>query len=305
MPLKNFIKDYLSFSRKERIGLLAMLTLIILIYLLPRLMEREKPFPIGSLQVLGAAIDSQQTRESGVAIKNRFNLHPSPVHASFSNGILFSFDPNQLPAEGWKKLGLNDKTIRTIEKYRSKGGRFYKTEDLKKIWGMPEGFYERVKEYVVLEKQKQSESGWKGEKKDLRISERKIASISINEADTAAWIALPGIGSKLASRIVNFREKLGGFYSVEQVSETFGLADSTFQKIKPYLRPGGELKKININTATKEELKAHPYIRWNLANAIIEYRNQHGKYPNIESVKNITLISEDVFLKIAPYLKTE
>ena len=114
---------------------------------------------------------------------------------------------------------------------------------------------------------------------------------------------MPGIGSKLAYRITNFRDKLGGFYSVEQIKETYGLADSTFQKIKPYLNVNADaIKKMNINTATKEELKVHPYIKWNLANAIVEYRTQHGNYKNLQELKNIVLIDDEAFNKILPYL---
>jgi competence ComEA-like helix-hairpin-helix protein len=113
---------------------------------------------------------------------------------------------------------------------------------------------------------------------------------------------LPGIGSKLAARIVNFREKLGGFYSVEQVGETYGVPDSTFQKIKNRLVVNSEVRKVNINLATKEELKTHPYIRWQLANAIVEYRNQHGPFKSLEDLKKIVLVDEINFKKIIPYL---
>jgi competence protein ComEA len=71
------------------------------------------------------------------------------------------------------------------------------------------------------------------------------------------------------------------------------------------LASGGEIKKININTSTKDDLKKHPYIRWNLANAIVEYRSQHGNFETLQAIKNIPLITEDVFSKIAPYLTTE
>ena len=64
----------------------------------------------------------------------------------------------------------------------------------------------------------------------------RYSIIDVNTADTSAFISLPGIGSKLAARIVTFREKLGGFYSVEQIGETYGLPDSTFQKIKQWLK---------------------------------------------------------------------
>ncbi len=126
--------------------------------------------------------------------------------------------------------------------------------------------------------------------------------IDINKADTTVFISLPGIGSKLASRIVTYREKLHGFTSVEQMGETFGLPDSTFQKIKPRLIvTDGGITKININTATPEQLKT-PYINYNLANIIFQYRTQHGPYKNLSDLKKIMLIDNALFNKISPYL---
>jgi competence ComEA-like helix-hairpin-helix protein len=127
--------------------------------------------------------------------------------------------------------------------------------------------------------------------------------IDINQADTAAFISLPGIGSKLANRIVNFRQKLGGFYSVQQVGETFGLPDSTFQLIQPRLQCGpAVLQKLNINTADANTLKQHPYIRWNIANAIVQYRQQHGLFHAVEDLQQIVLITPELYNKIAGYL---
>jgi competence protein ComEA len=131
----------------------------------------------------------------------------------------------------------------------------------------------------------------------------RLSPIDINLADTAAFIAFPGIGSRLADRIIRFREKLGGFYSIDQIGEVYGLADSVFQKIKPFLLAGPyDLKKININTATLEELKAHPYIRYAIANSIVQYRNQHGNFTSIEELKKIVLITNDTYEKISAYL---
>jgi competence ComEA-like helix-hairpin-helix protein len=113
---------------------------------------------------------------------------------------------------------------------------------------------------------------------------------------------LPGIGPKLASRINSFREKLGGFYSIDQVAETYGLPDSTFQKIRPYLKFSGEVKKINVNRATREELSSHPYIRWKMAGAITEYRKQHGDFAKLEDLKKVFLVDDAAFLKMLPYL---
>ena len=117
-------------------------------------------------------------------------------------------------------------------------------------------------------------------------------------------IALPGIGSKLAQRIITFRDKLGGFYKIEQVAETFALPDSTFQKIKNrLLLANTALKQININTATLDELKSHPYLRYAIANAIVQYRAQHGNFNSISDLKKMALVTDELFTKAAPYLK--
>ncbi len=130
--------------------------------------------------------------------------------------------------------------------------------------------------------------------------------IEINTSDTSDFISLPGIGSKLAWRIVNFRDKLGGFYSINQIAETYGLPDSTFQKIKPYLKlTEPNVKKININTATVDELKVHPYIRYQLARPIVAYREEHGQFSKPEDLKKIMIVTDDVFLKMAPYLQVQ
>ena len=166
--------------------------------------------------------------------------------------------------------------------------------------------YKRLEPYIRIPTSNLAElsTGKKTEsKKEIFSKEPKYDIVNINTADTSGFIALPGIGNKLAFRIVNFRDKLGGFYSIDQIGETYGLPDSVFRKIKPFLKLETNLvKKFNINTATKDEMKSHPYIKWNLANAIVEYRNQHGNFSSLEDLKNISLVTTDVFDKIKFYL---
>jgi competence ComEA-like helix-hairpin-helix protein len=129
--------------------------------------------------------------------------------------------------------------------------------------------------------------------------------VDINKADTTVFMALPGIGSKLAARIVKYREQLHGFFSVEQVAETHGLADSTFRKIRKWLVvKDTTIQKININKATIEELK-FPYINYNLANAIYQYRQQHGDYKNLQDLQKIVLVNDSLLNKLSPYLSLE
>jgi DNA uptake protein ComE-like DNA-binding protein len=132
---------------------------------------------------------------------------------------------------------------------------------------------------------------------------KKIEPFDINAADTSAFIALPGIGSKLASRIVLFRERLGGFYDVRQIGEVYGLQDSIFRKISPMLKCSPHnIKKIEINTAGEETLKIHPYIRWQMANALVAYRNQHGPFHSAEDVAKLENLDTEAVKKMMPYI---
>lgn len=306
MSWKNFAAGYLTFSKKDRIALLLFAAVILLVYLLPRFAPKPAPAAIREDTALQRLLDTAAQlaqQHPNKKYENEAGDYQYEVSKKFAatEAALFNFDPNTLDADGWKRLGLRDKTAQTILNYRSKGGHFYKPEDVQKIWGLPAGFYERVKNYIqIADLKKEYPSNFF--KTPYEKSERKIATVDVNAADTTALIALPGIGAKLAQRILNFRDKLGGFYSVDQIGETYGLPDSTFQKLKPYFQAHGVLKKFDINTATKDELKMHPYIKWNLANAIVEYRNQHGLFKKLDELKNIALIDDATFDKIAPYI---
>ena len=301
-------QGYLNFGAKPRLAALLAAAILAGLFLWGRFGNQKQvdaPTAVAADSLLAKLPErkKQYNRDGddyGPGYERKTFERKGPV--TFTRGERFSFDPNTLNEEGWRRLGLQDRTINTILNYRNKGGRFYKQEDLQRIWALPDGFYDWVKDYIAIERKTNSNESYNNTPHYLH-TERRYEAVSINSTDTSALIALPGIGSKLAYRIINFRNKLGGFYSVDQIGETYGLPDSTFQKIKPLLRvDAAAVKKFNINTATKEELKTHPYIRWNLANAIVEYRAQHGAFSSIEDVRKIELVDEATFQKIKHYL---
>ena len=318
--LKKFAAEYFTFTKKERVGILVILTLILVFTLLPFLFPyfiTEKKYDHTAFEKEIAALKIKQADSSQKFQEKDFDKENSPSYnrASEKNyyetpvkASLFYFDPNTLSGEGWKKLGIRGKTITTIQNYISKGGKFYKPEDISKIWGLHKDEVQRLLPFVSI--LQQTIPVYPGKKifdnKSYPKIIYKIIPVDINTADTIAFIALPGIGSKLANRIINFRDKLGGFYKVEQVAETFALPDSTFQKIKANLiLTSATVKKININTATLDELKIHPYIRYNLASAIVQYRLQHGVFLTISDIKKIMMVTEEIYLKLAPYLSVQ
>jgi competence ComEA-like helix-hairpin-helix protein len=324
MKWKEFIADYLSFTRRDRIGIIVILALFLIIFFLPKIISTNTASkPVNADTAWIAAMkklerkeienDNQQNKQYNDDNSNNYQYdRSSSNYYGKPKGELFYFDPNTLSTEGWQRLGLRDKTIHTIQNYLSKGGHFKKPEDLQKIYGLFPNEFERIAPYIKIEPTGETKNNKEftdktpTENQPVKTYASRYAVIDINSADTTAFISLPGIGSKLAARIVNFRDKLGGFYSVAQVGETFGLPDSTFQKIKQYLKlENTSIKKININTATVDELKIHPYIKWSLANPIVAYRNEHGPFSKVEDIKKVMTVTEEIYNKIAPYLATQ
>jgi len=299
----NHWKTYFVFTKKERIGIVSLLAVLVITLLLPMFFTPVEKFDERNFEAFKKEVEQFHQQQQSVAEskqKNESFYSPSrspPI--SLEKIELFFFNPNTLDAEGWKRLGIKDKTITTILHYINKGGKFYKPEDLSKIYGLSQLDYERLLPYVQLAVAKIDE---RNERKELQQNNVQ-KQIEINTADTSQLIRLPGIGTTLANRIIHFREKLGGFYAVEQVAETYGLPDSTFQKIKfKLVCNSAQIQKININTATLEILKAHPYIKYQVGNAVIQYRNQHGNFQSVEELKQVQAVTEELIKKIAPYI---
>lgn len=329
MPNK-IIKEYFSFTKKERIGVIVLVFLIIVIFLIPYLLPKEKEeinkaeweqFKSQSAQLLKAEESSKtfsgHPDEPYAASKDsRSNQQKYMGEFNKFGGVkseLFYFDPNTLAEKGWERLGLRSKTISTIQNYLSKGGRFRRSDDLGKIYGLQKNELERLLPYVKIqgpvigrEKNINSQVFHKNYLPYSQPAEYHTTSISIvdlNAADTAQLIALPGIGSKLATRIIHFREKLGAFYSIDQLLDVYGLPDSTFQNLRSRLTVSEKtLRMVNINTADVNELKQLPYFQWNAARAVVEFRNQHGDYKSLDELLQIELLTAEMLKKMAPYL---
>ena len=314
---KNHKPAYLSFTRKERIGIIAVVMIMMVYPTIPILFAifyKPQPVDHAAFEKEIAELNVKEPDSSSAYSKKNYDdagyLHYQPSEKNYydkpTKGELFYFDPNTLPVDGWKKLGVREKTANTIQNYISKGGRFYKPEDISKIWGLHEDEVKRLLPYVRIEEKPAKDYNKYPDREKTKIYEKTTYTIKpcdVNYSDTAAFIALPGIGSKLAARIVAFREKLGGFYKIDQLAEIYGLPDSTFQKIKGRLFiTGSNIKKLNINTATVDELKAHPYLRYNIANAIVQYRTQHGSFSSVNDIKKIMVVTEEIYNKVAPYL---
>ena len=199
-----------------------------------------------------------------------------------------ALNPNTMDALQMKTVGFSQYLINNILKYRSKGGYFKSCQDLKKIYGMDSIHYQRFEKYCSINK----------------AQNKKISQdlININTADTTLLKTINGIGSVYSKRIIKYRNNLGGFHSVEQLKEVYGIDEDLYNSIKSRITVSGELEKLKINHLDKKALARHYYIDWTLANHIVSFRSQHGLYQNGETLKKIKTLNDSIYEKIVPYL---
>lgn len=231
---------------------------------------------------------------------------------AYSKGEKFSFDPNTASEGDFKKMGFPMYVANTIIKYRSKGGKFRYKEDLKKIYILKPEVYEEFQPYILLPEKNSLTQKDAEENLTIKINTEEetpkwtkkatastISKFELNSADTTQLMRVKGIGKVFANRIIKYRDLLGGFNNLNQISETYGIAPEAVEELKKYAFINSGVKKIVINKADKIR---HPYLNYNQAKVILEYRKQHGDFKNINDLKSIKILDENTLNKIEPYL---
>jgi competence ComEA-like helix-hairpin-helix protein len=309
-----------QFSRKTRTGALVLMAVLLVLIVVWRLLPSifpPKEDPAGKeLQLAWNNFRKEHITEVPDGDQHSDRPYSKQYHAQYKEedappqveAHLAPFDPNTASEEELIAVGFQPRTAKTIIKYRSKGGMFRKKEDLQKLYTFSKEDYERIAPYARFG-ETQDRPGLSENKP--AYSENKpayvqaIKTVELNGADAEALLSLRGIGPAFSKRILNFRNALGGFVMVEQLKEVYGFPDSTYQQLRDKLVvDAAKAKKININQATEEELGKHPYIGRKLASNIIKFRNEARNFNEIAQLKQVPLINDEKYRKIAPYLST-
>lgn len=206
---------------------------------------------------------------------------------------------NQIKAENWMDLGASKQLALRIQRYREKGGRIERPEDLKRIYEIDTSWVKIISPCIKWETESFPASPRTGAHKQ---TENKSAILDLNLADSAALVALPGIGPVLSSRIVRFRDQLGGFYHLAQLSETYGLPDSAYQRLLPLLKIETTWKKLRINEMSAKEIVKHPYFSWKEAITIERYRQSHGPFKEPDQFYSVKALDSSRIGRWLPYL---
>ncbi|TCD11184.1 hypothetical protein EZ449_06750 [Pedobacter frigidisoli] len=297
--MRIWLNKHFGFNKSEFNGLLALVFIIILLKTIPiiyysyQTIEKDDPNLLSQIKK--------------IEVTDQENFHKTRDRIESSQPLkkaqLFNFDPNSLSIDGWQSLGLSFKQAQSIVNYTKKGGKFYKSEDLQKMYTISPEMYQKLLPYVKIENQP---SGYT--KKDFTFEKKEYVKkspviVDINKADSAQLEEIKGIGGAFATRILKYRERLGGFYKKEQLMEVYGLDSIKYGEIKDQISMSSiTLKTVNINTAQFNDLKTNPYLSYKQINAIIQYRKQHGNYTNPGDLKKILIINQQIIDKITPYI---
>ncbi|WP_149239923.1 helix-hairpin-helix domain-containing protein [Dyadobacter sp. 32] len=320
--LINQLQNFFGITRKEARASLALMVIGFCLLWLPFIFKRWvlPLIPTASTHMDTKELDSlaaELEKEAEVAEEERTYKKPTYENRPPKAVRLTNFDPNQASMDELEALGIPKFLTKRIEKYRGKGGQFRKKEDLLHIYDFPADLYKRLEPYITLQNSSQKPTNYQRadfketnklqvntDSKELKpYTKTGNTPFDINTTDTTQLNKLKGIGSKRSLRILKFRDALGGFHSEKQFQEIFGLDSLALSELNKYAKVQSPVRKININTATAEELSGHVYLRnKKLAAVIVNYRDQHGPYGSAEDLKKVKVLDEATITKLVPYL---
>ncbi|GAT61465.1 ComEA family DNA-binding protein [Paludibacter jiangxiensis] len=300
-------KDWFFFSRSQQIGLIVLIVIILALLaarmILPSLtthtvkkdnFETEANIFLDSLK---------STPHGNYPQSYRYNNYAENKHEWSSEKlpkpILSRFNPNTADSLQFVRLGIKPKIASNILKYRKKGGKFRKAEDFQKIWGIKEEQMQTLLRYIDIPAETPPPIATTTYNKTTKTE----AIVELNSADTTQLKQVKGIGSGFARRIAGYRKRLGGFVRIDQLREVWGITPEMYATVAPHFSIDKKyVQTINVNKASLERLKYHPYLNFYTAKAIYELRLTKGTLKSINDLKSVDILDKDLINKIEPYL---
>lgn len=257
--------------------------------------------------------DETPAMEEVKAPKGSKNKYPKKTY-TYNQGQprqpeLFPFDPNTADSAELLRLGLQPWQVVNIYKYRAAGGVYRKPRDFARLYGLTLKEYRRLEPYIRISEENQPAENYfyKYEPIEERdtvkypVKLQPEERIVLNRADTTLLRKVPGIGSFFARKIVEYRERLGGYYRVQQLLE---IEDFPETAVSFFIIPDGtEFRKMNLNHLSLNELKRHPYLGFYRARAIVDYRRLHGHIESLQQLKLLPDFTPEAIERLEPYVE--
>ena len=309
-------KEFFYFSKGQRIGIIVLIILILVTvgvnYLLPLFFKvneedgRKFLTEVDQFKKSLVSRDSMRQLEWEMKIEQRqreyeekFNhFNQTKAYKQEEKYSLFAFDPNLLDSAGFVRLGLKPFVAANILKYRKAGGQFKTKDDFSKVYGIKPEKFKELESYITIVEVKPVIPE--------KPTKRTDIIVDLNSADTTILMQVKGIGRGYAKAIVRFRQQTGGFVTVEQLKEIWGMKPENYERIKSFCRVNMDLvQKIRVNTASYDRLKCHPYFNFYQAKALYELRRKKVKLKDINELKELPEFTSESIQRLKPYLSFE
>lgn len=296
-------KDFFYYTKSERRVILLLLAIALLLLGIWAVMEYLRP-----VEVPVTLSESEEIDSFLANLEEQEKIRKSHTPKNEISVVLQPFDPNTADSVLLRQLGLPVYIVRNILKYRAKGGVFRSPESFSRIYGLKEEVYQKLKPYITIAPLVSVSHVRTETFRQLKDTIPYIPKyeegtiVDLNKADTSILKRIPGIGSTLARMIVVYRQRLGGFYDVSQLQEVphVGVELNKWFVVTP-----AGLHKIQVNSASLDKLRSHPYMDFYKAKAIMEYRRKRGKIKGLSQLSMFEEFTEKDLKRLSPYLTFE
>lgn len=296
-------KDFFYYTKSERRVILLLLAIALLLLGIWAVMEYLRP-----VEVPVTLSESEEIDSFLANLEEQEKIRKSHTPKNEISAVLQPFDPNTADSVLLRQLGLPVYIVRNILKYRAKGGVFRSPESFSRIYGLKEEVYQKLKPYITIAPLVSVSHVRTDTFRQLKDTIPYIPKyeegtiVDLNKADTSILKRIPGIGSTLARMIVVYRQRLGGFYDVSQLQEVphVGVELNKWFVVTP-----AGLHKIQVNSASLDKLRSHPYMDFYKAKAIMEYRRKRGKIKGLSQLSMFKEFTEKDLKRLSPYLTFE
>lgn len=296
-------KDFFYYTKSERRVILLLLAIALLLLGIWAVMEYLRP-----VEVPVTLSESEEIDSFLANLEEQEKIRKSHTPKNEISAVLQPFDPNTADSVLLRQLGLPVYIVRNILKYRAKGGVFRSPESFSRIYGLKEEVYQKLKPYITIAPLVSVSHVRTDTFRQLQDTIPYIPKyeegtiVDLNKADTSILKRIPGIGSTLARMIVVYRQRLGGFYDVSQLQE---VPHVRVELNKWFVVTPAGLHKIQVNSASLDKLRSHPYMDFYKAKAIMEYRRKRGKIKGLSQLSMFEEFTEKDLKRLSPYLTFE
>ena len=287
----SIFSSYFQFSKSQRTGIFTFLSCAVVFQVLYFWIDIKPETKIKSVQ----------EKQWLSTISNR---DPSVAYSKKKQYVMKPFNPNFITDFKGYRLGMSLDEIDRLLAFRKTNRFVNSAQEFQDVTKVSDSLLEIISPYFkfpdwVSKKDRSHSKFFKSAKKE------SMAIIDINKATAEDLEKIYGIGQGLSARILKERAKYGGFVSMEQLQDIWGLSAEVIASLQQRftVKELPDYQRININTATINELTKLPYFKYALARNIVAYRSMNGQFKTIEDLTKISAFPVDRIKIIALYLE--